>query len=126
MFVGHVGQSYGVELPKAKLLRLMRLGRVVRLFTALKELQKILNAVYYAMSHSHPLLTRVLFRNYAARLFGSDDACDLAAHACGCTSVRRGLPSSCRARATNGARRSNIESGWGLGCFSVSARRNTV
>jgi len=43
-------QSYGLELPKAKLLRLLRLGRVVRLFTALKDLQKILNAVSYAMS----------------------------------------------------------------------------
>jgi voltage-gated sodium channel len=34
----------GVELPNAKLLRLLRIGRVVRLFSALKDLQKILNA----------------------------------------------------------------------------------
>jgi len=34
----------GVELPNAKLLRLLRIGRVTRLFSSLKDLQKILSA----------------------------------------------------------------------------------
>ena len=39
----------GTELPNAKLLRLLRIGRVIRLFKSLKDLQKILNAVYAAL-----------------------------------------------------------------------------
>jgi voltage-gated sodium channel len=38
----------GTELPNAKLLRLLRLGRVVRLF-ALKDLQRIITAVSFAV-----------------------------------------------------------------------------
>ena len=41
--------SMGTELPNAKLLRLLRVGRVVRLFSSLKDLQRILAAVASAV-----------------------------------------------------------------------------
>ena len=37
--------SVGEELPNAKLLRLLRLGRAVKLFTALKDLNRLITAV---------------------------------------------------------------------------------
>ena len=39
----------GTELPNAKLLRLLRLGRAVRLFSALKDLQRLISAVSVAV-----------------------------------------------------------------------------
>ena len=42
-------QSTGTELPNAKMLRLLRVGRVVRLFSSLKDLQRVLAAVASAI-----------------------------------------------------------------------------
>lgn len=41
--------SWNIEMPNAKLLRLLRIGRIVRLFSTLKDFQKLITAMSAAI-----------------------------------------------------------------------------
>jgi voltage-gated sodium channel len=58
--------SMGTELPNAKLLRLLRLGRVIRLFGALKDFQRLLSAVSVAI---YPVCNAFLILLIVASLY---------------------------------------------------------